>query len=212
MYKQLDLEQYQRKKHYEYFKALANPYVGVTVEVDITDFLDKIRQKNIPFFLSFLYIVGNAANSIPQLRQRIYGGSQIIEFDQCPSSITVLKTDESFAYCDIHTQTPFEDYLVEATKAQVAAKANGNIDNVTNEEMELSRFFISSTPWFTYTSILQPTPVPADSNPRITWGKYHKMNDRMFIPLSILAHHALVDGLHIGKFYEQIEMNLKELL
>ena len=82
-YRMLDLEQYQRRQHFEYFRSLANPYVGVTVEIDLTDFFDKIRQKNIPFFLSFLYIVGNAANSIPQLRQRIFGGSQIIEFDKC---------------------------------------------------------------------------------------------------------------------------------
>ena len=211
-YRMLDLEQYQRRQHFEYFRSLANPYVGVTVEIDLTDFFDKIRQKNIPFFLSFLYIVGNAANSIPQLRQRIFGGSQIIEFDKCPSSITVLKADESFAYCDIHTQTPFEDYLVEAKNAQVAARVEGNIDHVTNEEAELSRFFVSSTPWFTYTSILQPTPVPADSNPRITWGKYHEVNGRIMIPVSILAHHALVDGLHIGQFYEQINRNIQELL
>ena len=121
-YRMLDLEQYQRRQHFEYFRSLANPYVGVTVEIDLTDFFDKIRQKNIPFFLSFLYIVGNAANSIPQLRQRIFGGSQIIEFDKCPSSITVLKADESFAYCDIHPHTPFEDYLVEAKNSQVVAR------------------------------------------------------------------------------------------
>ena len=76
----------------------------------------------------------------------------------------------------------------------------------------MSRFFVSSTPWFSYTSILQPTPVPADSIPRITWGKYHEVNGRIMIPVSILAHHALVDALHIGNFYKQIEMNLVELL
>ncbi|MBP7321279.1 MAG: chloramphenicol acetyltransferase, partial [Lachnospiraceae bacterium] len=52
----------------------------------------------------------------------------------------------------------------------------------------------------------------ADSNPRITWGKYHEVNGRIMIPVSILAHHALVDGLHIGNFYKKIEMNLVELL
>ena len=207
----LDMEKYNRIQHFNYFSTLAHFYVGVTVEVDITRFMVKIRQKGYPFFLSFLYIMGNAANSVPQLRQRIYGGSRIIEYDECPSSVTVLKADESFVYCDIHTQTPFEDYLIRAKKDQEAAKSEGTIDNVTNEEMELSRFFISSTPWFSYTSIIQPTPDPADSNPRITWGKFFEREGKTLIPVSILVHHALVDGVHLGKFYEKLNGLLQEL-
>ena len=38
-YRKIDLETFPRKAHFEYFKTLANPYAGGTVEVDITDFL-----------------------------------------------------------------------------------------------------------------------------------------------------------------------------
>ena len=74
-----------------------------------------------------------------------------------------------------------------------------------------SLFFVSCVPWLSYTSIIQPVPVPADSNPRITWGKYFSQGDRYLLPLSVLCHHALVDGLHISRFYDTLDMVLSSL-
>lgn len=31
--------------------------------------------------------------------------------------------------------------------------------------------------------MVQPVPVPADSNPRITWGKYFQQGGRMLLPV-----------------------------
>ena len=44
-YRYIDMEAYKRKEHFEYFKSLAYPYVGVTVNVDITEFLEMVRAK-----------------------------------------------------------------------------------------------------------------------------------------------------------------------
>ena len=42
--------------------------------------------------------------------------------------------------------------------------------------------FISTTPWLTYTALVQPVPIPADSNPRITWGKYFTQEGKTLVP------------------------------
>ncbi len=47
---------------------------------------------------------------------------------------------------------------------------------------------------------------PVDSVPRIAWGKYFKDQDKVMLPLSIQAHHALMDGVHAGRYYEQIQV------
>ena len=41
----LDLEQYPRRAQFDYFRTLACPYVGVTVNVDITEFLSGIKRR-----------------------------------------------------------------------------------------------------------------------------------------------------------------------
>ena len=70
-YKVIDMKQYKRREHFSYFSDMAYPYVGITVNVDITEWLAIVKEKNLPFFLSFLYAVTNAANSVKEFRQRI---------------------------------------------------------------------------------------------------------------------------------------------
>ena len=55
-------------------------------------------------------------------------------------------------------------------------------------------------------------PAPADSNPRITWGRYTREDGRVRMPVTALCHHALVDGLHLARFYEALEARCRGLL
>jgi chloramphenicol O-acetyltransferase type A len=46
---------------------------------------------------------------------------------------------------------------------------------------------------------------PADSFPRFAWGKFFAEGERLKMPLSVQGHHALMDGLHVGQYYEVIQ-------
>lgn len=201
-YKYLDMETYKRKNHFDYFRSLSYPYVGITVNVDITDLLHKIKAENLPFFLTVCYCVSKAANKIPEFRQRIVG-DRIIEFDNCKTSHTVALEDGTYCYCTLDGNMPFRDYIVYAAREQEAAKKMNTIDEEEDEVYD--KIFISTLPWVSYTSLIQPVPIPADSNPRITWGKYFVQGDRTLLPVSVLCHHALVDGIHIASFYNQLD-------
>lgn len=198
-YKYLDMETYKRKKHFEYFNSLGYPYVGVTVNVDITDLLNVIRENKLPFFLSICYCVSKSANRVAEFRQRIID-NQIVEYDYCLTSHTVALSDGTYCYCDLDSNCSFKDYISYAASEQEKAKQRNSIDEDTDDV--LGKIFISTVPWISYTALINPTPVPADSNPRITWGKYFTQNDKVFLPVSVLCHHALVDGWHISKFYD----------
>ena len=206
-YRVLDLENDPRKGHFSYFHNFANPYVGVTMDVDITDFMAARERAGLPFFLPFLYCAGRAANRVPQLRQRILNDSAV-EFDRCDTSHTVLLDDGSYCYCRLDCMQPFRNFLPEAEAKQEQAKLAPSIDD---GDEGLSLLFVSSLPWLHYRSFTQPTPVPADSNPRITWGKYEAQNGRITIPVTLLANHALVDGLHLAAFYKALDEELQAL-
>lgn len=204
-YTYLNMDTYPRRAHFDYFRSLAYPYAGLTVEVDITEFLSAVKAKGLPFFLSLCWCVGQAANSVPQLRQRILDG-KIVEFDRCPTSHTVALPDGTYCYCTLEVGRPFFDYLPYAAAAQEAAKTQGSIEESAEEALSL--FFVSTLPWVSYTGLVQPVPCPADSNPRITWGKYRAAEGRTLLPVSILCHHALVDGRHIAAFYDALTERL----
>lgn len=204
-FKYIDLGQYSRLEHFQYFRQMAYPYMGVTCDVDITDFLCKIKTQKMPFFLSFLWCVTRAANSVPELRQRMKG-EKIAEYEYCRTSHTVARDDGTYSYCQLDGRLPLAEYLSFAKEAQDKARTCGSIEE--EEEEAESFLFISTLPWLNYASLVQPVPSPADSNPRITWGKYAEKEHRIMLPVSVLCHHALVDGRHLAAFYTELDRQI----
>ncbi|MFR5142562.1 MAG: hypothetical protein ACLTD8_08760 [Acutalibacteraceae bacterium] len=107
---------------------------------------------------------------MPELRRRILNGG-IIEYERCRTSHTVALEDETYCYCTLDCAQPFADYLPYAVLEQERAKAARSIDESEADTGDL--IFVSTLPWLSYTSLIQPVPVPADSNPRITFGKFY---------------------------------------
>ena len=70
-YKVIDMENSPRRDQFELFSSYAYPYFGLTVNVDITDFLRKVKEREVDFFLSFCWCVYRAANAVPEFKQRI---------------------------------------------------------------------------------------------------------------------------------------------
>ena len=167
--RRINMDAYPRKKHFDYFRAMAYPYVGATVKTDITDFAKAVKREGLPFFLSFCYCAARAANDVPEFRQRIEG-SGIVEFSHCPTSHTVALDDGTYCYCTLRSNMPFSEYLPLAVQAQKAARQARSVED--SEEEAGSLIFVSTLPWLSYESLIQPVPAPADSNPRITWGRY----------------------------------------
>ena len=196
-----------RRDHFAYFSSLAYPYVGVTVEVDITSLMQYRRRSGAPFFLTLLYCVSRAANAVPEFRRRICHG-RVIEYDFCPSSHTEARPDGTYGYCTLWADAPLSDFLPAARRAQAACRAQ---DGLVEESDSIACIFVSSLPWLSYTALVQPVPCPADSNPRISWGRAFRRDGPERLPLSVLCHHALVDGLHISHFYQALEAELSAL-
>ena len=206
--KRLDMAQFARRAHFQHFFGMAYPYVGVTVETEVTPLLALCRERGYSFYLMMLHAVALAADEIPELRQRIDNGG-VVEYEACPTSHTELKADGTYAYCTLHHHLPLQEYLARAEAARKAARESGSIE----EEAEVqSMYFISTLPWLHYTALIQPVCCGEESNPRFTWGKY-PTNDqgRVTIPLSVLAHHALADGVHIAAFYEAFDRVMTRL-
>ncbi|MBQ1788041.1 MAG: hypothetical protein II004_03815 [Erysipelotrichaceae bacterium] len=205
-YKIIDMNTYVRKEHFSYFRSLPYPYVGLTVDVDVTRLLERCRKQESSFYLCFMHLAALAADEVPQFRQRIHDDG-IVEYDECPTSHTELLEDGTYCYCTLHHHMDFEEYLKQAEEKRSRCRSNGIVED---EDVE-SMYFISTLPWLRYTSLIHPVAGKDESNPRITWGKYEKNDEgRYMMPVSVLVHHALVDGIHIAAFYDNLNRMLNE--
>ncbi|WP_214891487.1 tetratricopeptide repeat protein [Exiguobacterium sp. s142] len=205
--KQIDLEKWPRKKHYEFFKAFDAPHFNVTANVDVTKLHTFAKTRGQSFFKLFLYGVVKTANAIPELRYRMRG-DVVVEHDVVHPSFTVMMDDDVFNFCTATYKDAFPDFMEEVAVRMSGAKR----EVVVGDDEPDSLLYITSVPWLTFTSISHPTnDQQHDSVPRIAWGKFTKVGDRMMMPLSVQAHHALVDGVHVGKYYEKLQAWLDDL-
>lgn len=198
----IDLEAYPRRSHYEFFKAMAYPYVAITANVDVTNLLAAAKHHGGSSFLACLWVAATAANSIPELRQRIVG-EEIREYDHCDTAHTVALPDRTFTNCATDCRRTFEEFLRYGQLQQDLAKTRSGFVQPGTDETAL--IFVSCMPWVSFTQVVQPTPIPADSNPRIVFGKFFRDGEKTMMPLSIQCNHALVDGWHLGEFFRIFE-------
>ena len=202
MKKIIDLETFPRRSHYEFFKSYAYPYMGMTVNVDATNLYNSAKKLGGSPFLAFLWAAATAANSVPEMRQRIVD-DQIVEFDHCDTAHTVALPDGTFVNCRTDCRRSFEEFQAYGKQQQEEAKTRHGF--VQPGEDETSLIFVSSIPWLTFTQVIQPTPIPADSNVRLVFGKFFDQDGRKMLPINIQCNHALVDGLHVAKFFQKFQ-------
>ena len=69
----------------------------------------------------------------------------------------------------------------------------------------------TTLPWVSFTSFAQARKFnPEDSVPKIAFGKFTKESERVLLPISVEVHHALVDGLHVGRYIARLEEALAQ--
>lgn len=207
--KEIDLNAFPRKAHFEYFKSLSYPHFNVCANVDITKFYHFVKQHNKPFFLSFVYVATKIANEIPEFRYRIRG-DKLVEHDVVNPSFTIMKQPDVFSFFTAEFIDEFYRFVeftisnIELSKDEVTIEDEPGVDDL---------LYISSLPWVSFTSISHPIIMnPVDSIPRITWGKYFKEGDKLLLPLSVQGHHALIDGAHVGRYFEKMQAFLDDPL
>ena len=211
--KYIDMTKYPRLDHFRHFLTMQQPCVSITVQVDITDWLSRLKASGCPFFLSFQYAVVRAANRIPEFRQRIVD-DKIVEYDYCNPSYIVSLPDDTYRYCNVNVNQPFAQYLEESRVKQDAALHSEHLEEEEGDVLGL--LFISCVPWFNYTEAMMPYPGGSFSNPSFCWGgyrtdKYLALEDgrvtekvKTSIPVTLFFNHALIDGIHAGRFFDNL--------
>ncbi|MDE5983852.1 MAG: chloramphenicol acetyltransferase [Eubacterium sp.] len=204
-YKVIDQENWERGMHCAVFRNSIEPAFCVTFEVDVTNFLKKVRKQNLSFTLSMVYAVCKCANEIEAFRYRFLN-DQVVLFDKIDTAFTYLnKGTELFKVVNVPMQDSLESYVKSAAKTADEQKEyfTGPLSNDV--------FQCSPMPFLTYTHISHTNSGKKDNaTPLFDWGKYYEKGSEIVMPISVQAHHSFVDGIHIGKFAEKLQAYLNE--
>ena len=205
MYTIIDENKWERAMHCMIFRSCAEPMFCVTFEVDVTRFMEKIREKGLSFTLAMVYAVCKCGNDIENFRYRFLDG-KVVLYDRIDTSFTYLNTKtELFKVVAV----PMVDGLDEFVK--LAEKAAREQQEYFTAPPANNIFQCSAIPWVTYTHISHTiSGNKENASPLFDWGKYYEKDGRFLMSLSVQVHHSFVDGLHIGRFADKLQQFLDE--
>jgi chloramphenicol O-acetyltransferase type A len=107
----------------------------------------------------------------------------------------------------VFSSFPFKENFSEFAQlptAEIArVKAGTGLEMVTQSQAVI---YYTTIPWLSFTQIVHPDHDGFKSTiPKIAFGKIFKSCLDSMIPVSVSVHHALMDGYHVGKFYEILQ-------
>src|SRR5688572_4801941 len=203
----IHIDTWKSKDHFLFFRQFEEPFFGITTEVDCTLAYNFCKQSSISFFLWYLHKSLVAANETEPFRYRIEG-DQVLLYDEVNASPTINRPDGTFGFSYFDYHRSFELFSAKAKiEIEKVQGSTGLIPAVTGENV----IHYSSVPWLKFTALSHARAFAfKDSIPKISFGKAAELNGKRSMPVSIHAHHGLIDGFHISRFVDRFQQLLNE--
>ena len=208
MAKYLDLKKWIRRDVFEFFLGFDKPYFNISTQLDVTQLLTALSDRpDISVSMAYHYFALRAANEIEPFRYRLKDG-QVIVYDVIHGGTTVLLPNEIFTLVYFEYDASFEKFMAGAERAVSEALAG---DGAFRPNPRDDMIHFTTLPWVSFTSFSHARNWGReDSVPKIAFGKFIKANERTLLPFSVEVHHALMDGLHVGRYVARLEAALRE--
>ena len=205
--RQIDMQTWSRREHFHKFNSFDHPHFGMCADVDLTSFYQFVKRNDISINVAIIYIISRVSNEIPEFRHRIRG-ENVVEHEIVHPSATILTDDELFTFCPFEYVEEFSKFSASALEMIAYRKKHLTLKDEPGKDNSL---FMSLIPWVSFTSFTHPMHLdPPDSVPRFAWGKFYKEGKVMKMPLDVQVHHALMDGIHLGKFFSEVQKYFNE--
>jgi chloramphenicol O-acetyltransferase type A len=200
----LDIENWNRKEHFSFFKQMEEPFFGATVNIDCTKAYETAKALNASFFIYYLHKTLVAVNTIETFRYRI-SDDKIFVYDQINGSATIGREDGTFGFSLIEYNADFTVFKKTAITEIERIQNTTGLFTRTFENDNVIHF--SAIPWLNFTSLSHARSYTfPDSCPKISFGKMMVAeNGKRTMSMSIHVHHGLMDGLHVGQFVDYFQ-------
>ena len=204
---EIDISNWNRKEHFEFFSAFDEPFFGITTPIDCTIAMKKAKEIQIPFFVYYLHKTLAAINSVENFRLRIENKKAYL-YDEIDASATIKREDKTFGFSFMK----YHEDIYEFNKiAQKEIQRMQTTTGIFTREYPENIIHFSAVPWINFTGLTHSRNFGVtDSCPKISYGKLVDENGKKSMALSVTTHHGLVDGYHISLFIEALQTELNK--
>jgi chloramphenicol O-acetyltransferase type A len=198
----IDLDTWPRRAHYGLFRDYDRPHFSIAADVDVSRLYAASREPDGPsFVLGVLFSALRAVNAVEAFRLRIRG-EQVWRHEQAGIGCTVARPDRSFGFGYFPWQPDFSAFAQHGRAEIDRAKAGGELlDPRADDDYWTHSTFL---PWIRFTSFTNANRREM-SVPKLAFGQRHERDGAWLMPVAVEVHHALVDGIDVGEFFQSFQ-------
>jgi chloramphenicol O-acetyltransferase type A len=199
----IDVNTWERAIHYRFFKRMDYPHYNICVNLDITHFLQTVKEKQIPFYYAMIFAATYALNEVEAFRYRIRGEQVVLHDKLHPSFTDMSKRSDLFKMVTVDMEDSIESF---SRKAKKKSEEQTDYFVIKDVEGRDDLIYITCIPWVSFTHLSHTISFNKDDSvPRLAWGKYYADGDKILLPFSVQAHHSFVDGIHMGRYIDSLQ-------
>lgn len=200
----LDLATWPRAIQYRLFRSYAKPHYAITVRLDATHLMTRRKPAGHSPYRASGHAISCGIQGVPELRTR-FRGEVVTEYAAIDLSMTVPLADGTFGFGYVSHVADYAGFAAAWARAEDQVRAGLT---APNQGIRQDLAYLSCLPWLDYTSLDNAMDGPDDCIPRISWGKITERAGRHEMPMTVECHHALVDGAHVGRFFQIVQQTL----
>lgn len=201
----IDKEKWDRKPYFENYLNTVKCTYSITANIEITGLLSSLKQKDIKFYPTIIYIISSAVNNHREFRTTFDKNGNLGYWDILSPSYTIFhKESETFSCIWTKFDKDFSHFY---NSWLDDLKNYGNINEFAPKANEPENTFpVSCIPWVSFTGF--NLNIYNDATyllPIFTVGKYFRQDKKVLLPISVQAHHAVCDGFHVSRLINEMQ-------
>jgi chloramphenicol O-acetyltransferase type A len=217
----IDLATWPRRATFEHFAGFQQPWFNVCVRVDCAPLRARVRERGGRLGVALHWLTLALVHRHEAFRLRLHGhgpAAQVVRHDTVHASTTVLRPDDSFGIALLRHAPTWSQFAPAAAEAMDAAARPAPEERTLERAEGSALIYCTTLPWLHFTSFAHAhslDPARADASvPRFAFGRIDAEGSgpgaRAWLPLSVELHHAVADGLHLGRFVSDFEAALRQ--
>lgn len=208
-YTKIDIDNWDRKDIYNFFINQRRIVMSITVDIDVAPLVDFAKKHNLKFYPTMIWAVSQVINRHDEFKYSLNKNGELIKWDYVsPFYADFNKEKECFS----KILTEYSQDIFAFHKAFLENREKHKELVGFQSDAPQNFFDISCLPWIKYNHI--------DAHvfdeglflaPVIVWGKYQKEGGKLIMPISMNIHHAVADGFHVSRFFNEIQEYINEM-
>lgn len=202
-YEKVNLEEWSRGSLFQFYIDKMRIVMSLTVDIDVAPLLAYTKKNGLKFYPAMIWVVSKVINTRDEFKYGWDVDGNLIRWDFISPSYAVFSRDNE---CFSKFVTEYTDDIFEFHQRSINDQRKHQKERAIIENQPQNFFDVSCLPWVKYQHFdLHVFDEGKFLAPVVTWGKFEVENDKALMPLTMNIHHAVADGFHLSRFFNEVQ-------